>query len=46
MYSGFLMESTLLALAYDLEQAIKPRTEPQFFGSVPPEPPVPEAAQL
>ena len=39
MYSGFLKEPTLLALAYDLEQAIKPRTQPQFLGSVPPEPP-------
>ena len=39
MYSGFLQEPTLLALAYDLEQAIKPRTQPQFLGSVPPEPP-------
>jgi amidase len=38
MYSGFLKEPTLLALAYDLEQAIKPRTQPQFLGSVPPEP--------
>jgi amidase len=39
MYSGFLKEPALLALAYDLEQAIKPRTQPQFLGSVPPEPP-------
>ena len=39
MYSGFLKEPTLLAFAYDLEQAIKPRTQPQFLGSVPPEPP-------
>ena len=39
MYSGFLQEPTLLAFAYDLEQAIKPRTQPQFLGSVPPEPP-------
>src|SRR6266436_1174549 len=39
MYSGFLNEPKLLALAYDLEQAIKPRTQPQFLGSVPPEPP-------
>ena len=30
IYSGFLREPTLLALAYDLEQAIKPRTQPQF----------------
>src|SRR6266704_3946596 len=39
MYSGFLKEPKLLALAFDLEQAIKPRTQPQFLGSVPPEPP-------
>jgi amidase len=39
MYSGFLQEPKLFALAYDLEQAIKPRTQPQFLGSVPPEPP-------
>jgi amidase len=39
MYSGFLKEPTLLALAYDLEQAIKPRVQPGFLGSVPPEPP-------
>jgi amidase len=39
MYSGFLKEPTLLAFAYDLEQAVKPRSQPQFLGSVPPEPP-------
>jgi len=39
MYSGFLQEPKLIALAYDLEQAIKPRTQPQFLGSIPPEPP-------
>ena len=39
MYSGFLQEPKLIALAYDLQQAIKPRTQPQFLGSVPPEPP-------
>ena len=39
MYSGFLQEPTLLAFAYDLEQAIHPRSQPQFLGSVPPEPP-------
>jgi amidase len=33
MYSGFLQEPTLLAFAYDLEQAIKPRTQPGFLGS-------------
>ena len=39
MYSGFLQEPTLIALAYDLEQEIQPRTQPEHLGSVPPEPP-------
>ena len=39
MYSGFLKEPKLIALAYDLEQAIKPRVQPGFLGTVPPEPP-------
>jgi amidase len=39
MYGGFLEEPTLLALAYDLEQALDARQPPQFLGSVedPPE---------
>jgi amidase len=39
MYGGFLKEPALLGFAYDLEQAIKPRTQPAFLGSVPSEPP-------
>jgi amidase len=39
MYGGPLQEPKLLALAYDLEQAIHPRSSPTFQGSVPPEPP-------
>ncbi len=39
MYSGFLQEPALLAMAYDLEQAVQPRRSPQFLGAVPPEPP-------
>jgi amidase len=39
MYSTFLQEPRLLALAYDLEQEIKPRSVPDFLGHVPPEPP-------
>jgi amidase len=39
MYNGFLGEPTLLGLAYDLEQEIHPRSQPQFLGTVPPEPP-------
>jgi amidase len=38
MYSGFLKEPKLLALAYDLEQAIHPRRQPEMLGEVPPEP--------
>lgn len=37
--SGFLKEPVLIALAYDLEQALGPRKPPQFLDSVPPEPP-------
>jgi amidase len=39
MYSGFLQEAKLLALAYDLEQALGPRRTPKFLGAVPPDPP-------
>jgi amidase len=39
MYGGALSEGTLLASAYDLEQAIQPRSQPEFLGAVPPEPP-------
>ena len=39
MYSGFLREPALLAMAYDLEQAVQPRREPQFLGTVPGVPP-------
>jgi hypothetical protein len=38
MYSGFLREPRLLALAYDLEQALHPRSQPEMLGAVPPEP--------
>jgi amidase len=38
MYSGFLQEPKLLALAYALEQARPPRATPTFTGTVPPEP--------
>ncbi len=33
MYGGFLEEPKLLALAYDLEQEIKPRTQPKLLGT-------------
>jgi amidase len=39
MYSGALSEGTLISLAYDLEQEIQPRSQPEFLGAVPPEPP-------
>ena len=39
MYSTFLQEPRLLALAYDLEQTLNARRTPQFLGSVPPLPP-------
>jgi hypothetical protein len=39
MYSGFLREPTLLAFAYDLEQEIGGRPQPQYLGSLPPLPP-------
>ena len=39
MYSGFLAEPKVLALAYDLEQELGPRALPGYLSSVPPEPP-------
>jgi amidase len=39
MYSGALSEGTLIGLAYDLEQEINPRSQPEFLSAVPPEPP-------
>jgi amidase len=39
MYSGFLREPRLLAFAYDLEQAIRPRRQPEMLGEIPAEPP-------
>ena len=39
MYSGYLAEPTLLAYAFDIEQAIHPRTQPEFRGTIPAEPP-------
>lgn len=34
MYSTFLEESTLIGLAYDLEQELNVRRQPQFLGTV------------
>jgi amidase len=39
MYSGAGKEALLLRFAYDLEQELEPRTQPQYLNAVPPEPP-------
>jgi len=39
LYAGFLAEPTLLALAFDLEQASGPRPRPGFDGTLSPLPP-------
>src|SRR4029079_15759126 len=39
MYSGYLAEPTLLAYAFDIAQAIHPRTPPAFRGPIPAGPP-------
>ncbi len=41
MYAGFLEEPKLLAFAYALEQALRPRTAPRFLGPLQPFPPDP-----
>jgi amidase len=38
MYSAFLHEPQLLGFAYDLEQALNARRQPQFLGSIIPAP--------
>jgi len=38
MYSTFLHEPQLIAFAYDLEQALMARQEPQFLGAITPVP--------
>ena len=38
MYAGFLDEPQLLAMAYDLEQALRARQEPHLLGSIIPIP--------
>ena len=38
MYSTFLHEPQLIAMAYDLEQALNARQQPQFLGSIIPIP--------
>ncbi len=41
MYAGFLEEPKLLAYAYALEQALQPRTQPTYTGTLQPLPPNP-----
>ena len=38
MYSTFLHEPQLIAMAYDLEQAFHPRQQPQLLNSIIPIP--------
>jgi hypothetical protein len=38
MYSTFLHEPQLIAMAYDLEQALHPRQQPQLLNSIIPIP--------
>lgn len=38
MYGTFLDEPQLIAMAYDLEQALQARQQPQFLGSIIPIP--------
>ena len=38
MYSTFLHEPQLIAMAYDLEQTLRPRQQPQLLGSIIPIP--------
>ena len=38
MYSTFLHEPQLLGFAYDIEQALNPRQQPQFLGAIVPVP--------
>lgn len=39
LYAGFLQEPQLLRLAYAVEQLLQPRSQPQFLGAVPADPP-------
>jgi amidase len=39
LYAGFLQEPKLISIAYAMEQLLQPRSQPQFAGSVPPDPP-------
>lgn len=39
LYAGFLQEPKLISIAYAIEQLLQPRSQPQFAGSVPADPP-------
>lgn len=39
IYSGFLQEPLLIALAYDIEQELQARVPPSFLGTIPADPP-------
>jgi hypothetical protein len=39
LYAGFLQEANLIGVGYGIEQLLQARTQPQFQGSPPPEPP-------
>jgi len=39
LYAGFLQEANLIGIGYGIEQLLQARTQPQFEGSPPPEPP-------
>ena len=39
LYAGFLQEPKLIAIAYAMEQLLQPRSQPEFAGTEPPEPP-------
>jgi amidase len=38
MFSGYRRDETLLRIAYDVEQELRPRSQPRYLGAVPPEP--------
>ncbi|MGI8828689.1 MAG: amidase family protein [Candidatus Limnocylindria bacterium] len=39
IYAGFLQEPALLRIAYAMEQLLQPRSQPEFLGAVPADPP-------
>lgn len=39
LYAGFLQEPQLLRIGYAIEQLLQPRSQPQYLGAVPADPP-------